>query len=394
VPIDELLNARAERATVAARLESVKGELGETLRYELSTLPPEGWREDLAEVIRDLRSDLDVGSARVLERFEQLRKQIFVRRRARARVTASPANADVAAKLLETFLSQLPEGNVERTRLQPHSSIHARLEQRYGHLSRPVHFGFVRPGAKSGTYVAIARGPSYASRSREQALDFLAVDAFTGRAPHGFVRVGRAGLAYGSWLVLYPATGRIMSYVDRCPDVTQTIRFVGTIASTHGLDGRSLLDYGLANAFSDFRGGSPFSLRGADLAADLADGITPEQVSEFKRLLLKTASEKDSPARIQERLPVALGPVTGGYGRKVSESPGAVALVIGSEDTLTRYEAFLKERGEADRLIRLYPRDFWPLPVGERSLRESATDATSHKKAGQPAGEASSRVRQ
>ena len=36
-------------------------------------------------------------------------------------------------------------------------------------------------------------------------------------------------------------------------------------------------------------------------------------------------------------------------------------IVIGPEEMLAKYEAFLKEHGEADHLTRLYPRDFWPL---------------------------------
>jgi hypothetical protein len=47
-------------------------------------------------------------------------------------------------------------------------------------------------------------------------------------------------------------------------------------------------------------------------------------------------------------------------GGKVSASPEAAAFFIGPEDLIKRYEDFVRERGEAQRVIRLYPRDFWP----------------------------------
>jgi hypothetical protein len=360
--IERLLKADTDRASVVIRLQSVGGELGETLRYELSTLPPDSWRMDLREVIRQVRLDLDAGSVRVLASFERLRKQIFVRHRARARVTGSVASTKVAAHLLETLLTKLPEGRAAGPRAPQTSSLLVRLEQRHGHLAaRPVHVGFQRPGAKSGTYVMMAKGPSYMSRSPEDALDFLAMGAFTGWGASAFTSIARAGLAYSAWAAPYASRGSIVHYADRSPDLLQTMKFAARIADSNTFSDTSSLDYALANCFTDFRGDGTFSSRGAALAADLADGFSPEQVSGFKRLLLETAASKDVLARVRARIPEVLGRVVVGYGAKVSDSPGAVGLVIGSEELLDRYEAFLKEQGEADRLIRIFPRDFWPL---------------------------------
>lgn len=50
------------------------------------------------------------------------------------------------------------------------------------------------------------------------------------------------------------------------------------------------------------------------------------------------------------------------YGPTLAETPEALGFIIGPEDLIAKYEAFLKEQGECERLIRLYPRDFWPLP--------------------------------
>jgi hypothetical protein len=324
-------------------------------------LPNERWREDLREIVRDMRSDLGVGSARVLEGFERLRRRVFVRRGARARVTARRANAEAGAKLLDALLARLPEG-AATVRAPRASWVQDRLKQRYGSIPRPVHVGFVRPEAKSGVYIQSADGPSYVSRSREDALDMLAVNIFSGAGPQTvFAKAVAAGIVYNAWIAAVMWQGRIWNYADRCPDLVHTVKFVSDIPASQSLDDPFLLDYALARSFGDFRGSDDFSARGAALAGNLADGVTPELVAGFKRLLLETAAQKDALARVRERVPDALGRVMIGYGRKGSASTGALGYVIGSEEILAAYEVFLKEQGEAERLIRLYPRDFWPL---------------------------------
>jgi hypothetical protein len=190
------------------------------------------------------------------------------------------------------------------------------------------------------------------------------------------MRTTGAGLAFSNGIVAQRSRGRILYYAERCPDLVQTIKFVGELAATHPTDDPFFIDYSLAYAFADdFRGSNDFSSRGAALAQDLADGITPEQVARFRRLLIETAREKDALVHIQERRPDAVGRVIVGYGRSVSTSPSASAFVIGPEELLKRYEAFLKEQREADRLVRLFPRDFWPLPGEVVKQREQSAGA-------------------
>jgi Zn-dependent M16 (insulinase) family peptidase len=360
--VEELMAGDADRAAVAARLEAVAGELGETLRYEHSLLPGERWRQDLAELIRGLRADLAAGSAEVLAGLERLRRRIGVRRGARAWVTASPRNAEIAARRLQALLARLPEGVSARPAPQTASTLQARLEQRYGKITRPVHVGFVRPGSTTAVHVVFAPGPAYSARTREAALDALAVGVFAGYGPHTFYKkTWSAGLAYGNGIAARPNQGRIVYYADRCPDPVRVMKFVGGVAAEQRLDDPSLLEYALSSLFRDIRSADDFSSRGAAMARDLADGITPEQVAGFKRLLLATAREEGAAARVAERVRTTVGRVLVGYGPKIKDTPGAVASVIGPEELLAKYEAYLHEQGECDRLVRLYPRDFWPV---------------------------------
>jgi Zn-dependent M16 (insulinase) family peptidase len=360
--VEELLAGDADRAVVAARLEPIAGELGETLRYEHSLLPGERWREDLAEVIRDLRTDLAAGSAEVLAGLERLRRRIGVRRGARAWVTASPRNAEIAAGRLEALLTQLPEGVSARPASRTPSTLQTRLEQRYGKITRPVHVGFVRPGSTTAVHVVFAPGPGYSARTHEAALDALAVGVFAGFGPSSFYKkTWSAGLAYSNGIAARPEEGRIFYYADRCPDPVRVMKFVAGIAAEQRLDDPSLLEYALSSRFRDIRSANDFSSRGAAMARDLSDGITPKQVAGSKRLLLATAREEGASVRVEQRVPTAVGRVLVGYGPRIKDTPGAFAFVIGPEELLAKYEAYLQEQGECDRLVRLYPRDFWPV---------------------------------
>jgi Zn-dependent M16 (insulinase) family peptidase len=362
--VDERLAAKAERAAVAARLESLEGELGETLRYELSLLPDDRWREDLGEVVTDLRAAIAADAAPVLDDLERLRRRVLVRRGARARITGSSAHATAAAKLLGELLTRLPEGEVAAAPVRRGTSwVHARLEQRYGRLTPPRYVAFVRPESTTAVHANTAAGPTYASRARQDAIDALAASVFGGLGPHSFYkRTWSAGLAYSNGLGLSLSAGRILYYADRCPDPVRVMKFVVDAAKAQRLDDPFLLQYALAGRFTDFRSASTFSRRGEAMAADLADGITPETVARFKRLLLETAREKDALARMMARVPDVIGRVLVGYGPTLAETPEALGFIIGPEDLIAKYEAFLKEQGECERLIRLYPRDFWPLP--------------------------------
>ncbi|HEY2941637.1 MAG TPA: hypothetical protein VGN09_04310 [Vicinamibacteria bacterium] len=359
--VEELLAGGGDRAAVAARLGAAPGELGETLRYEQSLLPGERWREDLAEVVRDLRADLAAGSVEVLAGLDRLRRRIGVRRGARAWVTASPRHAEAAARQLEALLRRLPEGVSARPAPRTASTVQARLEQRYGKITRPVHVGFVRPEATTAVHVVFAPGPDYSARTREAALDALAVGVFEGYGAHTFYKkTWSAGLAYSNGIAARPEEGRIVYYADRCPDPVRVMKFVAGIAAERRLDDPSLLEYALSSRFRDIRSADDFNSRGAAMARDLSDGITPEQVAGFKRLLLATAREEGASVRVEERVRTAVGRVLVGFGPRIKDTSGAFASVIGPEELLAKYEAYLREQGECDRLVRLYPRDFWP----------------------------------
>ncbi len=350
----------ADRATALKRLNNVNGEFGEYLRWELSHMPDDSWRRDLRRLIADYLDDLG-RSQETIRRLQALISQILVRAGARVHVNGTARNIELAARQVDALLVRLPQGK----RSEPprrHSLVLDRLRERFPGILRPVHVALVNDSGKTGAISVSAPGSDYRARRREDLLDALALGVLAGGGGHSlYMRTWSAGLAYGNGISQSFSTGKALYYADKCPDPVQTLRFVDDIASSFDLDNPSLLEYSLADAFDGYRASQDISTRGTALADDLEVGDRPEVVHAFKTALLRLAREPGTLAAVRARFHQALGRVLVGLpGGRVSSSPAAAAFFVGPETLIGRYETFVRERGEATRVIRLYPRDFWP----------------------------------
>ena len=121
-----------------------------------------------------------------------------------------------------------------------------------------------------------------------------------------------------------------------------------------------LMEYALANSFTDYRGADDYPSRGYDLAADFADGTGPAVVRRFKQALLKAARNRKIFGEMKARMLKNAGALVPGLGHPIGQH--ATAFVIGPESLLREYEKYLKSCGEKEPLLRLYPADF-ALPV-------------------------------
>jgi len=96
------------------------------------------------------------------------------------------------------------------------------------------------------------------------------------------------------------------------------------------------------------------------MAAQLADGLTPEIVSRFHKVVLDLGRRPDCHKELYRRMKRVYARVLCGMGVKAAEVEGGVYFVIGPEKQLAAYEQYLKSvEGPDTRLCRLYPRDFW-----------------------------------
>jgi Zn-dependent M16 (insulinase) family peptidase len=349
-----------DRPAAAQRLEAVSGEFGEYLRWELSHLPEDSWRPDLRALIADYLGDLG-RCDETIRRLQALTRKVLVRAGARVHINGRAANIELAARQVDALLARLPQGR----RPPPprrRGLVLARLRERFPGLALPAHVALVDESGKTGAISVTAAAAGYRTRRRSELLDALALGTLAGGGAHTlFMRTWDAGLAYSSGITADAARGVVSYYADKCPDPAQTLRFVDDVAASFRLEDPSLLEYSLANAFGDYRAGRDFSSRGEALADDLEAGDRPETVRGYKTALLRLAREPGALAAVGSRLQPALGRLLVGLrAGKVSATPGATAFFVGPEELIRRYEDFVRERGEASRVIRLYPRDFWP----------------------------------
>jgi hypothetical protein len=352
--------AAADRKEAEQRLLSVSGEFGEYVRWEFAHLPDDSWRRDLKRIVAEYLEDLG-RSQETIRRVQALTAQVLVRAGARVHVNGSPANVELASKKVDALLARLPVGKASRSP-KSRNIVLERLRERFPGLARPAHVALVNESGKTGSISVWARAPSYRSLGRDDLLDTLALGVLSGGGAQSlYMRTWNAGLAYSNGLGHGTSNGLADYSAEKCPDPTQTLRFVAGVVSGFQLDDPFFLEYSLADEFNDYRAAQDFSSRGAALADDLRNGDRPETVRAFKSALLRLAREPGTLDAVRARFQTTLGRILVGLpGGKVSASPEAAAFFIGPEEQIKRYEDFVRERGEATRVIRLYPRDFWP----------------------------------
>ncbi|MBI5881939.1 MAG: hypothetical protein HZB91_02410 [Elusimicrobia bacterium] len=355
--------AKGTRKDALAAIAKLPAEMAEGLRWELGGLPDETWRQDLAELSRGISADLGVGSAAVVAKLKELQSMILRRGRVRLSLTGNDASMDEALRRLSAVLSALPEAGPRGPEPRSRAMILERLAGREPSVregGRPVHVALVNNGTKSGVLVLSAKAPSYQEHEAGDLVDYLAANVLGGSAGHSlFMRTWAEGLAYGNGVGSSLLNGRIGYYAERCPSLAATMGFAASVASNTAIDSPFFVEYALANSFGDYRGAEDFATRGYAMAANLADGVTPEVVRAFKSRLVAKAREPGALKAVQSRVAPVLGRVLVGLGPKAAEAPEASGFVIGPAPLLDDYEAYLKAHGEAERLIRLYPRDFW-----------------------------------
>jgi hypothetical protein len=218
----------------------------------------------------------------------------------------------------------------------------------------PLFVGLVDPGTSSGVFVHIAPATAYRDRDDAHVLDYLASNLYTGHGAHSmFMKTWAAGLAYSNGLHPHLADGSLDYYAERCPLLPQTVRFVIDQLRAATPD-PNIARYAIAGAFTS-RLANGYESRASEMAADLADGITPELVRAFRARVLELGRHPDLARELFARMQGVYGKVLPGLG---TLAPDSVQLVIGPPAQLTAYEQYLAAAVHQP-LHRLYPRDFW-----------------------------------
>ena len=333
----------------------------------LTDVPDATLAADWAYLCAQIRDDLMMPPGEALARLDAVRRSLLATGGARSWMVGSSASQAALAAPLGGLLSSMTPtarpGATETARATGDAGgiVTSRLRDRARAVGRPTYVALVQPNLQSGVFLNSAPLVSYADTTREDVLRYLASKLYGGGGAHGiFMKTWGAGLAYSNGLGGSPGSGRISYYAERTPELPQTLRFVIEELKKAKPD-PALAEYAMAVAFQETRAPLSYEARAEAMAADLADGLTPDRVRRFRERLLSVRGMPGLADSLFARMPAVYATVLPGFEKGPQPVPDdAVYMVIGSERQLGLWEEYLKTAVASDeRLHRLYPRDFW-----------------------------------
>jgi hypothetical protein len=369
-PAPELANLVERQSELSAGSSLLVVEAARDLRQSLAEVPDLTLSADWKYLCEQMTSDLAVSPEAALAALGEVMGLVRRADNVRAFLISNSAEQERVKPRLHELLARMEGEPSARQNYSANLRIVSRLRERYPDAARPVFVGLVNRNTRSGVVINSAPCAYYLDHDRESLLRLLASGLYSGGGPHSmFMKTWGAGLAYSNGLRSNEASGRMVYYAERCPDLAQTIEFVVNELRSAAGD-TSLAEYALAQVFGSYRAGSRYEARGEAMAADLADGITPDVVREFRSSVLELRSVPDLYEELRSRLEATYGPVLPGYGPPVSDmgGHGAVSFIIGPEKQFESYESYLRRVEGEVTLYRLYPRDYWltAQPAAER----------------------------
>lgn len=338
-------------------------EAAKDLRLMLSDIPEGALAVDIAQIVNQMAADLAMPPVQALASVKSVLDLIRKQDNVRCFVISSGSNQEDIISSLERIVKRLGSETSERQIYGRSPRVIRRMQERLGTTVTPLFVGLVNENTRSGVHINTANCASFEDADRDHLLKFLSARLYGGGGAHSmFMKTWGAGLAYSNGLRSNESTGRLIYYAERCPDLSQTMQFVVDQLNNAPFD-PSLADYAVSQGFAVSRAGATYETRGEEMAADLADGLTPEVVHAFRSgLLALRNTEPDLYKILHELMPETYGMVLPGYGIRAEQSAGdsdARYFVIGPEKQLQSYQEYLNEVEAGAHLYRLYPRDFW-----------------------------------
>lgn len=344
-------------AKLSASAKPLAAQAGKDLGALLGDIPDSSLAMDWTYLCRQMRADLEVGAPAALAALEELRREVVVSARARIVEVGSTANQQGLAGDVDSLVAALPAGSPLTAGTEHGQQVfRQRLLERDPKAKDQTFVGLFAPSTSSGVFVNLAPNVYYTDTSDDAIYDYLASNLYTGHGAHSiFMKTWAAGLAYSNGLRPRIGEGVLTYYAERCPLLPQTLRFVIDQLKKAKAD-PNIGRYAIAKAF-DSRVAIGFEDRASAMAANLADGVTPEIVKTFRQHVLDAAKHGNLAETLFGRMEAVYGKVLPGYGKL---DPNGVYFVIGPEKQMAAYQDYLHAAvGKAATLHRLYPRDFW-----------------------------------
>ena len=189
---------------------------------------------------------------------------------------------------MQSLATSLEAGAIKPATYGTANRIDDRLKAREPEAAHPIFVGLLNPNSQGGVFLNSAPFVGIRDTARDHLLDYLAANLYAGGGAHAiFSKTIAAGLAYSNGISAQLASGRLNYYAERTPELPQTLQFViGELKKAK--PDPALVDYAIAGAFSATRSSSSYETRGESMASDLADGLTPEVVTRFRRAISRS----------------------------------------------------------------------------------------------------------
>jgi Zn-dependent M16 (insulinase) family peptidase len=313
------------------------------------------WRYLCSEAKRDLMTSPEVALAQLNHVMDLIRRSD----NARLFMISNTANRVAALPKIEAMVSKLGKQPSVRQTYADKRRVVERLASREPGMTKPVFVGLIHEATQNGVLLFNARIADKYDTTTNAVLECLAGKLYGGGGPHGlFMKTWAAGLAYSNGYGFSQQNGRVNYYAERCPDVSQTMRFVVNELK-NAKPTPDLLDYAVAQVFGASRAAGQYEDRGESIASDLADGFTPDVVRAYNNKVLEVRKQPNLLNELVNRMPSTYGPVMIGYGQPLAESEDGSFFMIGPEPQFNALEQYIATTESPQKVYRLYPRDFW-----------------------------------
>lgn len=355
----EMRELTGRMGTLSSDAMRMVGEAVEDIKLLLAEIPDISLETDWSYLCEQMVADVRVPADDVLRNLNHVMTLIRHSDNVRGFVIGNTANQTGLQPEIDAIISRLDKAPSIRQSYDDKPVIVSRLKERLPQTDRPIFVGLVNSNTRSGVFLNSAPCASFEDQDPEILLNFLAARLYGGGGAHSmFMKTWSAGLAYSNGLRSNEFTGRLNYYAERCPDLAQTMEFVVSELRNAPYD-PSLAEYAVAQAFAMYRSGSRYEVRGEGMASDLADGLTPDVVRNFRRKILELRQDPHLYDKLRNRMENIYGRVLPGYGPRADSLDDAVYFIIGPEKLFQTYEEYLHSVEGPATLYRLFPRDFW-----------------------------------
>ncbi|MEW5795717.1 MAG: hypothetical protein AB1772_05080, partial [Candidatus Zixiibacteriota bacterium] len=350
-------------AALGEPAKATAGALIQSLPVMLGDIPDVSLSADWTYLCNQARSDLLASPSVVLTRLKEVLALLRRTDNARLFMVSNTQDRTAAMPGIEGLTNKLARERSTRQSYSATRRVLARLNERDNNAGSPIIYaGLVHQGTQNGVLIFSARIADEFDTTTGAVINCLSGKLYGGRGPHGlFTRTWAAGLAYSNGYTFSQQTGRVNYYAERCPDVAETMRFVVNELKNAKPDS-SLVDYAIAQIFRSSRSQGRYEQRAEAMAADLADGFTPEVVRRYSEKVLQMRRNPDLLSKLEGQMRDAYGPVLVGYGPPPEKTTDSYFFLIGPEPQFQSLEEYIASEEGPHKIHRLYPRDFWLTP--------------------------------